>query len=582
MAPLTSFVSTPPIHLLENLHLHQRRTPLAIGKPTLPAPLTLEAWAQGFMVGSLIIMAFITISNMRRGVLLHKLILIELLLGMFHGTFIFTSAPVYGWYLGATATLLNISWSLHNVIAWMKSKPFLSHRWSIVYIATVAIAQPYWVIEIYANFAYFNGINDWFKTTRPWEALFRDPWWLLTTILLYHRIITHYRIPLLTVITISPRFGVLLLSMLLSLSFILLDILSVTHVINDEALPDGLNPFWKLAFVFKCLCDSIVLDDFKTALERLLRYRLRLEGCGDTYDVDASSSGAGGGMAGAGPISHLHVRDQQGSKRQERTVVKDKEDEESLTYDESSSGESDHFHQLRSQQVNRGGGASAARRQRFDKYKSDIAWIEKELAMHSSSGSSPVDDYNHTGDHGSLGRNGPGGEGREGEGGRGGGGTGFIERLRSKQARAITSPVEHYDEMPNLSVLRSLSYVGSHHSHNNHSGLSQLPSHTSPALNPTHSHQLTLALNPTTPNPTSPTNPTSPRSRNPKEPGEDEEDEQDTTSGLREHEYDKGDETHGTRHGSEPCVPTVFSNDGGLEGGRSWVPPDVVVVVEPG
>ena len=57
-----------------------RRTSLAIGKPVRPAPLTLEAWAQGFMVDSLIIMAFITISNMRRGVLLHKLILIELLL----------------------------------------------------------------------------------------------------------------------------------------------------------------------------------------------------------------------------------------------------------------------------------------------------------------------------------------------------------------------------------------------------------------------------------------------------------------------------------------------------------------------
>jgi len=39
--------------------------------------LILEAWAQGYMVGSLIIMAAITVSNMRKGVLLHKLILIE-------------------------------------------------------------------------------------------------------------------------------------------------------------------------------------------------------------------------------------------------------------------------------------------------------------------------------------------------------------------------------------------------------------------------------------------------------------------------------------------------------------------------
>lgn len=46
-------------------------------KPADPNGLVLEAWAEGYMVGSLIIMTCITIANMRRGVLLHKLILIE-------------------------------------------------------------------------------------------------------------------------------------------------------------------------------------------------------------------------------------------------------------------------------------------------------------------------------------------------------------------------------------------------------------------------------------------------------------------------------------------------------------------------
>ncbi|KAL6399524.1 hypothetical protein AUP68_18072 [Ilyonectria robusta] len=46
-------------------------------KPSSPAQLTLEAWSQGFMVGALVIMAGITLANMRSGVLLHKLILIE-------------------------------------------------------------------------------------------------------------------------------------------------------------------------------------------------------------------------------------------------------------------------------------------------------------------------------------------------------------------------------------------------------------------------------------------------------------------------------------------------------------------------
>jgi uncharacterized YccA/Bax inhibitor family protein len=48
-----------------------------VNKPTDPNGLVLEAWAEGFMVGALIIMSCITLANMRRGVLLHKLILLE-------------------------------------------------------------------------------------------------------------------------------------------------------------------------------------------------------------------------------------------------------------------------------------------------------------------------------------------------------------------------------------------------------------------------------------------------------------------------------------------------------------------------
>lgn len=44
----------------------------AFEKPTDSQSLVLEAWAQGYMVGSLVILAFITLANMRRGVLLHK------------------------------------------------------------------------------------------------------------------------------------------------------------------------------------------------------------------------------------------------------------------------------------------------------------------------------------------------------------------------------------------------------------------------------------------------------------------------------------------------------------------------------
>ncbi|KAF2647455.1 hypothetical protein K491DRAFT_309102 [Lophiostoma macrostomum CBS 122681] len=244
-----------------------------VDKPPDPSALVLEAWAQGYLVGSLIIMAFITMANMRKGVLLHKLILLELIMGIWQGFWLFFNSPIDVWWLSVSAIFLNASWSLHNVIAWMKIKPFLSRPVSLVFIGTVILAQPYWVVEIYANFAYFHGINNIFLKTRPWEALCRDPWWLYTTIMLFWTIKTQYDITLREIIRISPRFGIMLGAMLLSIIFIILDILSVTHVLKS-GLPVGINPFWKLAFVFKCLTDSVVLDDFKTALDRLRAFKM--------------------------------------------------------------------------------------------------------------------------------------------------------------------------------------------------------------------------------------------------------------------------------------------------------------------
>ncbi|KAI6793089.1 hypothetical protein KC360_g6219 [Hortaea werneckii] len=238
----------------------------------------IEAWAQGYMIGSLIIMACIAFSNMRRGVLLHKIIVIELVFGMFHGTFIFTKPGVYNWYLSATAIFLNISWSLHNYIAWIKNKPLLPRWGSIFYITTLSLVQPYWVLEIVANFLYFSDTSDLFKHTRPYEALFRDPWWLFTIANLIYNIKSKYEFGLIELIRVSPRFGVLLGAMFLSIAFIIIDILAVTHVISATSLPDGINPFWKLAFVFKCLTDTIVLDDFKSALDRLKNYKLEQMG----------------------------------------------------------------------------------------------------------------------------------------------------------------------------------------------------------------------------------------------------------------------------------------------------------------
>lgn len=83
--------------------------------------------------------------------------------------------------------------------------------------------------------------------------------------------------------------------MLLSVCFIVLDILSVTKVIKGAGSADGINPYWKVAFVFKCLTDTVVLDDFKTALDRLKEYKLEQLGtigeCNDVFSlVDSRQS----------------------------------------------------------------------------------------------------------------------------------------------------------------------------------------------------------------------------------------------------------------------------------------------------
>lgn len=192
----------------------------------------------------------------------------------------------------------------------MKVKPFLPRIWSSIFIFTVLLSFPYWVVEIYASkssiivlmhdvclltsadFAYFHGINAIFKQTRPLELLFRDPWWIITTVYLFVIIKTQYEMTLKEIIRISPRFGIMLGAMIISIIFIIFDVLSVTGALK-LAGDTGINPFWKIAFVFKCLTDSVILDDFKMALDRLRAFKISRLGSfsGDLSDRRTRNDG---------------------------------------------------------------------------------------------------------------------------------------------------------------------------------------------------------------------------------------------------------------------------------------------------
>ena len=108
------------------------------------------------------------------------------------------------------------------------------------------------------QFLYFGGWSLLSTHTRPFEPLFRDPWWIFTVLNLFWNIKHKYEFGYIELMRVSPRFGILLAAMVLSLCFMIVDILSVTHAIPSHGLPDGINPFWKFSYLFKCLTDTIV------------------------------------------------------------------------------------------------------------------------------------------------------------------------------------------------------------------------------------------------------------------------------------------------------------------------------------
>lgn len=83
----------------------------------------------------------------------------------------------------------------------------------------------------------------------------RDPWWVYTTVRLVRVINTNYGYTLPGLVHISPRFGILLMCMFVSIVFVIVDLVytakSVSHWGASGSSPSdfqsGVNPFWRVS-----------------------------------------------------------------------------------------------------------------------------------------------------------------------------------------------------------------------------------------------------------------------------------------------------------------------------------------------
>ncbi|KAK2612007.1 hypothetical protein QQS21_001972 [Conoideocrella luteorostrata] len=197
-----------------------------------------EAWGEGFQFGGLIILMLVVICNIKRHVLLHKLILIEVqynvssiqednstynsrqqFLALWHATFIFFDDPIYGCEaLGGIGQV-----SMHT----FKMTETL--------------------------------INEHLDP--------REPWWIFTTVYFVWVIKRGYSRGFWELAKASSRFGVLSFCMVASIAFAIVDAVLVFRNWDNST---GINPFWRISLVLKCASDTIFLDDFKKFLDSLV------------------------------------------------------------------------------------------------------------------------------------------------------------------------------------------------------------------------------------------------------------------------------------------------------------------------
>ena len=79
-----------------------------------------------------------------------------------------------------------------------------------------------------------------------------DPWWIFTSLQLFLVIKNNYDLTILQLLRASPRFGILLFCMLVSIVFLVTDIVITARVSTQS----GINPYWRVSLFSNYLCSS--------------------------------------------------------------------------------------------------------------------------------------------------------------------------------------------------------------------------------------------------------------------------------------------------------------------------------------
>lgn len=73
----------------------------------------------------------------------------------------------------------------------------------------------------------------------------RDPWWVFTTVKLVLVINKNYDITMVQLVRASPRFGVMLFCLFISIVFLITDVVFTASVAGRS----GINPFWRVSYL---------------------------------------------------------------------------------------------------------------------------------------------------------------------------------------------------------------------------------------------------------------------------------------------------------------------------------------------